>query len=383
MKQNSLFLLIFSIFLGCYNPALAQKKQVAKALKAIMSKYETVGLSVAVLKKEKMIYNKSFGWKDIAKRKKIRNKDIFRIASISKSFTVTSLMQLVEAGKLTLSDDVSDLIGFKVRNPRFPDRKITLEMILSHRSSLSDKNGYFTLDVVNPAKNPEWEKCYNAYAPGEDYEYCNLNFNIAGTILEKISGERFDRYVKEHILDPLGLYGGYWVDGLDSNRFVKLYEYDSLSAQFKEAKAAYAPRREEIANYRMGYSAPIFSPTGGMKISARNLAKYMGMHMYYGSFKGKRIIADSSSRRMQRPLTEKSGYGLALWVDNDMLPGKELHGHTGSAYGLYSAMFFQPDEQYGFVVITNGIHTTEEKIIDAFRRDCIKTLYQHFIAAGN
>ena len=78
----------------------------------------------------------------------------FRIASISKSFSATSIMQLVEAKKLSLDDDVSKLVGFKVRNPRFPKTVITLRMILSHRSSINDSQGYFTLDAINPAKNP-------------------------------------------------------------------------------------------------------------------------------------------------------------------------------------------------------------------------------------
>ncbi|MGK9126044.1 beta-lactamase family protein [Olivibacter sp. SA151] len=374
MKKIVLFLLSL-----CLLPsANAQKKQVAKELKAIMAKYEAVGLSVAVLKGEKIVYNQSFGFKDLTTKEKIRNHDIFRIASISKSFTATSLMQLVEAGKLSLDDDVSNLIGFKVRNPRFPDRKISLEMILSHRSSLSDKNGYFTLDVLNPDKNAEWEKCYHDYAPGEGYQYCNLNFNLAGTILEKISGQRFDQYVKTHILDPLNLYGGYWVDGLDSTRFVKLYEYDT--AGFKLAVDAYAPRRKEIAVYQMGVSTPIFSPTGGMKISARDLALYMGMHMYYGTFKGKQLITAASSRRMQTVLDPSSGYGLALLSTKTVLPGKTLLGHTGSAYGLYSAMFFDPAKKYGFVVITNGCNTTDPDAPDKLRNDCIASLYRYFIS---
>src|SRR3546814_7321863 len=65
------------------------------------------------------------------------------------------------------------------------------------RSGISDKNGYFTLDALNPQKDPNWKKAYNNYAPGADYQYCNLNFNLAGAILEKYSGERLDHYRSE------------------------------------------------------------------------------------------------------------------------------------------------------------------------------------------
>ena len=163
-----------------------------------------------------------------------------------------------------------------------PETIITLRKVMSHRSSINDSQGYFTLDAINPEKNPDWAKCYNDYEPGNGYMYCNLNYNMVGTIIEKYSGERFDQYVKHHVLDPLGLYGGYCVDSLDKSRFATIYEYNVDSARFDASPAAYAPRREEIANYVMGYSTPIFSPTGGMKISATDLARYMIMHMNHG-----------------------------------------------------------------------------------------------------
>ena len=131
-------------------------------------------------------------------------------------------MQLVEAKKLSLDDDVSKLIGFTVRNPKYPDKVITLKMLMSHTSSLNDTQGYFSLDSINPNKTANSAKCYNDYAPGAGYEYCNLNYNIVGTIIERTSGERFDKYIKAHILDKLGLYGGYEVGSLDSTQLCNI-----------------------------------------------------------------------------------------------------------------------------------------------------------------
>lgn len=130
-------------------------------------------MSVAVVKKNKLIYTHSSGLKDIATNTPLTDDGMFRIASISKTFSATSMMQLVEAGKLSLDDDVNNHIGFKVRNPKFPETVITLRMLLSHRSSLNDNQGYFTLDVINPGKNTDWAKCYNDYEPGTAYQYCN------------------------------------------------------------------------------------------------------------------------------------------------------------------------------------------------------------------
>lgn len=374
MKKN---ILIALLLIG--SNVFAQTEKAETDFKAVMQKYNAVGASVAVVKKGEIVYTHSFGLKDLENKTELSDRDIFRIASISKSFSATSIMQLVEAGKLSLDDDFGDLIGFKIRNPKFPDQKITLKMALSHTSSLNDSQGYLNLDLINPDKNPNWAKCYNDYAPGTKFNYCNLNFNIIGTIIEKKSGERFDNYVKNHVLKPLGLYGGYCVDSLDSARFAKLYEYNATDKTFTLATMAYAPRRTEIQNYVMGYSTPIFSPTGGMKISATDLAKYMVMHMNFGTSNGVKIISKKSAKLMQTALTDDEGYGLAIRGSNTLIPGVALKGHTGSAYGLYSTMFFNPKEKFGIVIITNGINATYTDDFPDFSRAAINSLYQNFI----
>ncbi|WP_246269403.1 serine hydrolase domain-containing protein [Pedobacter panaciterrae] len=344
-----------------------------------MKKQEAIGLSVAVVKNGDIIYTHSFGLKNTETSTPLTDKDIFRIASISKSFSATSIMQLAEAGKLSLNDDFSKLVGFKVRNPKYPETVITLKMVLSHTSSINDSQGYFNLDVINPEKGPNWAKCYNDYEPGKGYKYCNLNFNMVGAVIEKLSGERFDQYVKHHILDPLKLYGGYCVDSLDNSLFTTLYEYDSISKTFASDSSAYAPRREEIKNYVMGYSTPAFSPTGGMKISATDLAKYMTMHMNQGNYKGVKIISKKSAKVMQTKISEEEGYGLAMTNVDNLISGKHMTGHTGSAYGLYSAMFFQPKEKFGIVVITNGSNTSYTNGFNSILIESINCLYNNFI----
>jgi len=362
-----------------FSSVFAQTEKAEEDLQAMMKKMDVVGLSVAVVKKGEIIYTHSFGLKSIENNEPLTDQHIFRIASISKSFSATSILQLAEAKKLSLEDDFSNLVGFKIRNPKYPNTVITLKMVMSHTSSINDSQGYFNLDVINPNKNPDWAKCYNDYEPGKGYEYCNLNYNMVGTVIEKISGERFDQYVKHHVLDPLKLYGGYCVDSLDNRRFATLYAYDSATKKFTPSPSAYAPRREEISHYVMGYSTPIFSPTGGMKISATDLATYMTMHMNGGNYKGVRILSKKSSALMQTPIADEEGYGLAISNLDDLIPGKRMTGHTGSAYGLYSAMFFQPKEKFGIVVITNGCNGTYTDGINDVLRSAINSLYNHFI----
>jgi CubicO group peptidase (beta-lactamase class C family) len=380
MKLKSLkYFLTAFLIIGSIAQLKAQNEKAESDFKAVMEKYSAIGASVAVVKEGKIIYSHSFGLKDLENKKLLTDQDIFRIASISKSFSATSIMQLVEAGKISVDDDFGDLVGFKIRNPKFPDQKITLKMALSHTSGLNDSQGYLNLDVINPDKNPDWAKCYNDYAPGTKFDYCNLNFNLIGTIIEKKSGERFDNYVKKHVLKPLGLYAGYCVDSLDSTRFVNLYEYHADTKIYTPSPTAYAPRRTEIANYIMGYTTPIFSPTGGMKISATDLAKYMIMHMNYGMANGVKIISKKSAKKMQTALSDDEGYGFAIRTADNLIPGVKLKGHTGSAYGLYSTMFFNPKEKFGFVIITNGINATYSDGFPDFSRAAINSLYQSFI----
>jgi CubicO group peptidase (beta-lactamase class C family) len=380
MKKKLLFTALFSaVLLITSHQTIAQAEKAEAAIQQLMQTTPVVGLSVAVVKDNKIIYNHSFGYKDLEQQLPLQNDNIFRIASISKSFTSSAIMQLVAKNKIRLDQDVSELVGFKIRNPKFPNTVITLKMLLSHRSSINDSEGYFSLDAIDPSKNPNWEKSYNAYEPNKGYMYCNLNYNLAGSILEKETGVRFDTYIQQQILDPLGLYGGYNVDALDSNLIAKIYEFKRDSAKFINSPSAYAPRTEETNNYIMGRSTPIFSPTGGMKISAHDLAEYMIMHSQLGKHKGKRIIPKNLSKQMQAIISEEENYGMALETSTQLIAGKTMIGHTGVAYGLYSIMFFEPKEKIGFVVISNGCDTKTINGINGVLHKTVNILYNSLI----
>ncbi len=376
---RSSFLLILQTLFLISTDVKAQPEKAEAGIQSIMQEIPVMGLSVAVVKDNKIIYAQSFGAKSRENNTPLTNDCIFRIASISKSFSATSIMQLAERKKLSIDQDVSELIGFKVRTPKFPETVITLRLMMSHLSSINDSQGYFSLDAINPEKNPNWAKSYSHYEPGKGYAYCNLNFNMIGAIIEKISGERFDQYVIKHVLDPLGLYGGYDVDGLDKSRFASIYEYRADSSKFILSESAYASRAKDISNYAMGYTTPVFSPTGGMKISATDLAQYMLMHNNLGKYKGKRIISKKSAQQMQTALSEEEGYGFAIETTSKMIPGKTMKGHTGVAYGLFSAMFFHPEEKFGIVVISNGCAPGYSEGYNTVIRKTVNCLYESLI----
>ncbi len=375
--MKKVLLAIFLILTVFHVSSYAQNESIDVQIEQVMYKHEAVGAAVVVVKYGQPIYAQSFGYKNMDEGTPLGLTDLFRIASISKSFTVTALMQLVEQGKISLDDDMSDLIGFRVRNPKFPEKKITLEMALSHTSSISDKNGYFQLSAIRPTDGDGWMNSYNDYAPGTQYQYCNLNYNMAGAILERLTGENFNDYIRKHILQPLDLYGGYRIVALNEHLFASIYEL--RNGTFVEQPEAYAPRSEELAQYVAGDSTPLLSPTGGLKISAFDLAKYMLMHMNYGTSYGVRMLDEASAKKMQTPVLESSKYGLGLLKNDSLIPGVTLTGHTGSAYGLYSNMFFDPEEKFGFIVVTNGCRAVHEGGNLTFSKDMLNLLYQYFI----
>lgn len=364
--------------------ALAQEpapRDIDAQLRALMAQHDTVGLAVVVVRDDAVVYRNSLGWKDAEERIPLAQDDLFRIASISKSFAATAILQLVEQRRLSLDDDVGELIGFPVRNPAHPQQAITLRMLLNHTSSIVDGERYNHLDLINPRAGGDWRSHYAARAPGAQYEYSNLGYNMVGTIVERVSGERFDAYIQSHVLAPLGLHGGYAPETLDADRFAQIYRWreddsDGKTTRLVRSDLAYAPLGKRLDGYAMGYDTPMFSPTGGLKISASDLAAYMRMHMRFGELDGTRILSADHARAMQTSSVdadEGAGYGLALRIERALIPGVELVGHTGSAYGLFSSMFFDPARGYGFVVITNG--TRDMEVRTAVNR----ALYRHFI----
>ncbi len=364
LKRASIFLSILLLFAACKQsdpteePAPDNNPDIKKELTDIMSRNSAVGLAVVAVKDGEVVYNQSLGYKNLEERTPLKDDDIMRIASISKSFTAIGIMQLIEQGKLTLDTDVSEIMGFEIRNPKYPQKAITVGMLLSHISSMSDSNGYYSLNQLHRDSSSTWRKAWNDYEPGSRYQYCNLGYNTLGAILEKVSGERFDKYIENHILKPLGVYASHNVLALDASKFVNLYQYNSYNKSYTLSGSAYTPQTEALANYQMGYSAPVFSPTGGLKISALDLAKVMMMHMNYGTLNGVKILDSASCEKMQSLITptnyKNEYYGMGIITTDNLLKGHTLTGHDGLALGAYTAMYWDKQKQHGFVVMTNG-----------------------------
>lgn len=340
----------------------------------------------------------------------------FRMASVSKMFTVFTLMQLVEAGKVSLDDDVSPYLGFVLRHPSYPEVPITFRMLASHTSGLRDGQVYSIPPSVSVRAfftpgSPYWEDGGHfapaGQVPGVYFTYCNLNYGLLGTLIEAVTGERFDKYQKKHILKELDCQADYVPGNLKTDEFARLGTIylkrdkqghwdengpwqgtiddfggiqpprESLSLQnpyAQEVCQAYS-----LSGYRPGTNATIFSPQGGLRLSLAELGHVLDMLLHQGRFRDRQVLAPSSLQTMFSPQWVYDGhngdtcgqtlltYGLGEFFVDGAGPARccrtkhiDLWGHTGQAFGLLSGLFLQPGTGSGFAYVMNGEALAED-----------------------
>ena len=310
------------------------------------------------------------GWADIAAHRPVTVDDPARIASISKLVTVIAVLRLVERHKLDLDADVSTLLGWPLRNPAFPDRPITLRLLLSHRSSLTDGVDYvlpLDADMRKVLADPRaWDA---GHAPDSWFHYTNLNFPVIAAVMERATGERFDRLMRRLVLDPLKLDACYnWASctPVTAARAVVLYR-DGVAVRDDNKGAMPAcpvtPATDggcDLTRWKPGVNGAMFAPQGGLRISMRGLAKIGRLLLGNGQVDGVRLLGRESIALLEKPLwiydggngeTDGGftcGYGLAVTFlatraagcrDDPFGDGHRRFGHAGDAYGLKSGLW--------------------------------------------
>jgi CubicO group peptidase (beta-lactamase class C family) len=308
---------------------------------------------------------------------------LFRIASISKMMTTLGLLRLYEDGKVNLDADVSGYLGFTLRNPHFPDQAITLRQLLTHTSSLRDDAGYsWGADVA--LKDVIDAKMFATNAgPGAYFTYCNLGWGVIGTVMERISGERFDRLMRRLLIEPLGLQAGYLPAELPPAALANLatlYRKRTVDTEVWDPNGPWIAQADDysvkpppvIAPYAIGTNATPFSPTGGLRIGARDLGVVMRMLMGTGPRLLKPATLDLMFSRQWtydgRNGDTSDGLFRCWGLGNEQFPdepgtrvveggGFPAVGHLGDAYGLMSVFVFDPKHQNGMIVLVGGTST--------------------------
>jgi len=335
------------------------------------------------------------GFADVASGRKVSAGDPVRVASISKLVTAIGVMRLVEDGKLDLDADVSELLGWPLRHPAFPDQPITLRLLLSHRSSLTDAAGYYAVPLGGQLRSilddpRAWD---TSHAPGTYFRYTNLNFPLVAMVMERATGERFDRLMQRLVLQPLGIEGCFNWDACSeatAARAVVLYDTegkpvrDDNHGRKPDCPVVTASDGDcDLSRWRAGDNGALFSPQGGLRISANGLARIGQLLLGDGSVDGLRLLKPASVQTLVQPLwtyapetgmtfEEDSGpdrgffcrYGLATQTlatnregcrDDPFGDGVARVGHSGSAYGLFSGLWVDREAGTGVVYFATGL----------------------------
>jgi CubicO group peptidase (beta-lactamase class C family) len=317
--------------------------------------------------------------------RKLEANDPVRIASISKLIMALTALRLGDEGKLSLTRDVSDYLGWKLRSPYHPDEPVTLIDLLSHRAGLSDKAGYIIpLGESLEAKLADPAAWRDTGPPGEAaFEYANLGSPVVATVLEAASGERYDRLVERLVFAPLGVKACLnWI-GCDADMQVRAVTlYRDTGEVARDAPADLPPNCTipvmegaacDLDSYVPGANASIFSPQGGVRIGMVDLAK-IGRALFdlqYGDADG--FISPASALFVTWTLAKgETGdetffctYGLHLQLieapgrtcSDDRLFGDGIPrmGHSGEAYGLQSGLWVDPKGDNGFAYFTTEV----------------------------
>ncbi len=381
MFKLLLFFLLFATALTA-----AAQANLTTALQQIGDQYNLTGMSVIVTCGEDVETAFHYGKRDIAGNLPVTDSTRFRIASISKMITALGIMKLYEDGLVGLDDDVNDYLSFNLLNPNFPFATTTIRDVLTHRTGIVDGSGYSPFltasyaadlppnlsELLTTGGDYYTSDLFTNVAPGTYFNYSNLNFGLAATLIEGISGQRFDTYVETNILAPLGIPATFLIDNLPNlNHLSVLYRnggpsWDNYGGVF--------PTPRDLSGYVPGTNALIFSPQGGLRASARELSDILQMLAHQGSWNGVTVLqpttvatftADAwtfngSNGNNYFDLFNSWGLGIQRTTNTPggdvIIPGSTGYGHAGEAYGLISDAYYFPDLGRSITLIINGYY---------------------------
>lgn len=382
MKKYSLAVTIFilTIIIGTTLKGQTATEELDQELTKTFQSTNIPGMAVAIVNKDKILYQNEFGYADLSTYAPYTQHTIHNIGSLSKTFIGIAIMQLVEQGKLTLDTKINDILPFKVVNPHHESLDITVRHLVTHTSTIRDRifnyglRAYVSDDNTKGnrkglplkykiqfkrmlkseqvtlgqflentlSKKGKWyrKKNFYKYAPSTEENYSNIAAALAGYIVEVITGEKYADYVVNHILQPLGMTASGWTyESIDQSQFANRYM-----------------KGNPVPNYRL-----ITYPDGGLISSVADLSTYQ-MAMIKGYYGECNLLSATSFQTLmtdqfsQPPLaqsikTYERRYGVFWNIFGTKGPGDI--GHGGSDPGVLSFMFFDPASGLGCLLLTN------------------------------
>jgi CubicO group peptidase (beta-lactamase class C family) len=323
------------------------------------------GFAVSIFTKDSILFQKGFGYSNLKNKSPYSTDNVQIVASITKTLVGVALMKSVEDGKLELDDSINDILPFEVKNSFYPKEKITVRHLATHTSTIADTRnsdkGYrfekplkleeFSDDYIEIlpllnktenyslreflekklTKDGEWyeKQLFLNEKPGTNYEYSNLGIALLALIIEIKTGESFDEFTEEILLNPLGMNSSTW----------KLEE-----AKNKNHVTYYNEFYNEVSKYQINTY-----PDGGLYSSVSDMTRYL-QEMMKGLEGESSIMAKKSYQEMMRK--QFDGEELTEGICWD-LSFEGLIGHSGNDFGTSTLMYFSPETGIGRILFTN------------------------------
>ena len=340
-------------------PGMAQRpgwdRGLDAALDSIRAQWMVPGMAVAVVAKGRVIHIAGYGYRDVTNRLPVTLDTKFAIASISKSFTVTTLATLVKQGKIDWDGRVRGYLpDFQMYDPVVTER-MTIRDLVTHRSGLARHDLMWGIAVYS---REQLYRRLRYLQPNKDFrttwQYQNLMFTTAGYLAGQVNGTTWEDLVQRAVLTPLRM--------TSSSASIETMETSPNVA------LPYALTDADTLMAVPWRSTDAIAPTGGLHSTADDMTRYLMMHLQGGRFEGQEIIAATDSRAMQTPqmvmqqpmtvvaaqFPEELGdeaYGMGFLITH--YRGHKLVHHPGNWDGYSLELSFLPQDSVGVVVLTN------------------------------
>jgi CubicO group peptidase (beta-lactamase class C family) len=301
------------------------------------------GIAVGVVYDQQLVWAQGFGFADVGAKTPMTPATRFRMASHSKLFTATAIMQLRDAGKVHLDDPVVNYLPwFRIRTAKADDPAITIEELLTHSAGLPREAGPHWSELSFPDAAGVQAFIENnrvPYSPEIRWKYSNLGFTIAGMVVEAVSGEKWAAYVQNHIFNPLGMTSS------------------SVDRNVEGMATGYGQRMPDGTRAKMPFvDARAMAPATGITSTVEDMAKFVSLQFRQGPVGGSQIVSTGALRQMHRVRmvenTWQSGNAIGFAVTRDH--EKVYVGHGGSYFGYKTHTLMQIEPKVGVIVLTNA-----------------------------
>lgn len=315
------------------------KKDMRKEIAHLMKKHEVTGLSVALVKNQEVVWSEGFGYSNLKKGQKATDSTIYKVGSISKTFTALGVMKLVEKQNISLDSALSLYIPeFNIRS-RFGEEDITPRMLLSHHSGLpGDLMKGFDADPKEDFREviPTLNQQFVAYPPNHIYSYSNIGISLMGILIERRQPLEFTTYMDSLVFEPLGMSNSSFNDSSLQKRFV--------SNGYKNGKEASDLSIRDV-------------PAGCMSSNVLDMAKFMKMvFQEQNGFISDSLLGDMlTPQSTDAPMDLTNKMGLGFFVGNSTLDYAGAYVRHGGDTKLFHAQFgMLLDQKLGVVILTNS-----------------------------